>query len=83
MSFIGALHAASKDVFYDGYFIPKGTIIMGNLWCAKPTYYIFPLLKKKIVAGPSYTIQFLILNRRNLNQSAFSRQMVSLSKIKS
>ncbi|PPQ94347.1 hypothetical protein CVT25_000402 [Psilocybe cyanescens] len=29
---LGLLHATSFDDIYDGYFIPKGTIVMANIW---------------------------------------------------
>ena len=25
-------HTATEDDYYDGYFIPKGTILLGNAW---------------------------------------------------
>lgn len=29
---IGLAHSLSEDDEYEGYFIPKGTIVMGNTW---------------------------------------------------
>src|SRR5690606_18878558 len=37
----GTPHATTRDDFYEGHFIPKGTTIMGNLWAIhhNPAYF--------------------------------------------
>jgi len=30
--YLGVPHMSTEDDEYDGYFIPKGTIVMGNIW---------------------------------------------------
>lgn len=30
---LGVTHAASEDDTYNGYFIPKGSILVSNIWC--------------------------------------------------
>ena len=30
--YLGIPHMSSEDDEYDGYFIPKGTLIIGNVW---------------------------------------------------
>lgn len=32
MAFAGLPHLVSEDHIYDGYFIPKGTLVFGNAW---------------------------------------------------
>lgn len=32
MSFLGIAHKSTQDDVYDGYFIPKGSMIHPNLW---------------------------------------------------
>jgi cytochrome P450 len=29
---VGIAHSASEDDVYEGYFIPKGTVVIGNIW---------------------------------------------------
>ncbi|KAF8511387.1 cytochrome P450 [Gautieria morchelliformis] len=41
---IGVAHATTQDDIYDGYFIPKGAIILGNAW---------QILRDKAVYGPN------------------------------
>lgn len=40
----GTPHACSEDDFYNGYYIPKGTVILGNSWAINlnPEYYPNP-----------------------------------------
>ncbi|KAJ6585111.1 cytochrome P450 [Mycena capillaripes] len=35
-------HAASEDDIYDGYFIPKGTIVISNIWAMSRDFSIYP-----------------------------------------
>ena len=33
---LGVSHASSEDDTYKGYLIPKGAILVPNIWCASP-----------------------------------------------
>ncbi|RXW13688.1 hypothetical protein EST38_g12163 [Candolleomyces aberdarensis] len=41
---LGVAHATSEDDVYKGYFIPKGTVVMGNIWhiLHNPETYLDP-----------------------------------------
>ena len=40
-SFEGLPHMSTIDDEYNGFYIPKGTLIMGNSWSVRPLYPIF------------------------------------------
>ena len=37
----GVAHMATNDDEYNGYFIPKGTILIVNAWLVRPLNHIF------------------------------------------
>ncbi|KAJ2921472.1 hypothetical protein H1R20_g15624, partial [Candolleomyces eurysporus] len=39
---LGLPHATTEDDIYDGYFIPKGTIVVGNIWDIMQNGELFP-----------------------------------------
>ncbi|RXW24077.1 hypothetical protein EST38_g1779 [Candolleomyces aberdarensis] len=39
---LGLPHATTEDDIYDGYFIPKGTIVVGNIWDMMQNEEMFP-----------------------------------------
>ena len=42
----GTPHANTEDDYYNGFFIPKGSTILGNLWAVRPSFillYVFQL----------------------------------------
>ena len=47
MSFEGIPHMSIIDDEYNGFYIPKGTSIIGNAWLVTTTYtmILFPVLK--------------------------------------
>lgn len=36
----GTPHALSKDDAYDGYFLPKGALVIPNIWCARYNFAV-------------------------------------------
>ncbi|KAH9976262.1 cytochrome P450 [Lactifluus volemus] len=56
---LGVPHASTKDDVYDGYFIPKGAIVIGNTWAIMhdPTLYPEPdIFKPERFLGPDGTL---------------------------
>ncbi|KAH9976259.1 cytochrome P450 [Lactifluus volemus] len=56
---VGVPHASTKDDVYDGYFIPKGAIVIGNTWAIMhdPTLYPEPdVFKPERFLGPDGTL---------------------------
>ncbi|KAI3600344.1 cytochrome p450 [Moniliophthora roreri] len=39
---LGVPHRSSEDTFYNGYFIPKGTLVFGNVWAMQMDPVRFP-----------------------------------------
>jgi cytochrome P450 len=37
----GMAHKAREDGVYNGYVIPKGTVLIPNVWFVFPTFYLF------------------------------------------
>ena len=37
-------HIATNDDEYDGYYIPKGTVVIGNAWLVRTTKSMLPIL---------------------------------------
>lgn len=70
----GTPHTTDEDDEYRGYFIAKGTVVMGNVWYAsiKKTGY-WTLID--IPEGQSYPTQKLTTNRIDSSQSVFSPEM--------
>lgn len=54
----GLPHATTADDEYNGYFIPKGSIVMGNVWYAVLLILPFSLVEmaRSTSPGPFYTI---------------------------
>ena len=68
----GFAHMATEDDEYDGYFIPKGTIVIGAAW------YVFRLPEKtfgieKLCIGQFCTIPKYSGPLKNSGQSAISK----------
>ena len=54
----GIPHQSSQDDIYDGYFIPKGSVVMVNMWFVKS---IFPAVSSHSSLGNYFMILMSIL----------------------
>ena len=40
---MGLPHTSTEDGFYEGYFIPKGSLLLANIWCIYSLLSVFRL----------------------------------------
>lgn len=66
---IGVPHTSTSDDEYDGYFIPKGTIVIGNSWyeaiCCSP--YVTTPSNFGSMLGPFYTTRLYLLTQKSID----------------
>jgi hypothetical protein len=68
---IAAPHMCTSDDEYNGYFIPKGTVILGNVWLVLMAMFLTVApAHGTVLTGPSYTIRRCIRRLKSSNQSA-------------
>lgn len=70
---LGLTHCTREDDIVNGYFIPAGTVLLGNIWYANlpPSAYV-ERLSLTVSEGHVYTTQQCMKTRRRSTRSGFS-----------